>query len=60
MIYSTKAYNFRQKICRLLHFLAQFIFTNETELDYYHLKINARVVSRVAERILGILGYSEI
>ena len=28
-------------ICRLFHILAQFPFnTNETELDYYHQKVN--------------------
>ena len=32
-------------ICR------QFLFTtNETEVDYYHQKVNVRVASRVAER----------
>ena len=32
------------------HFLAQFSFTtSETELDYYHQKVNVQVTSRVAE-----------
>ena len=36
--------NVRQNICRLFHFLAQFSFsTSETELDYYHQKVNVRV-----------------
>ena len=45
-------YNLGQNICRLFHFLAQFFFTtSETELDYYHQKVSARVTSRVAERL---------
>ena len=33
-------YNFEQNTCRLLHVLAQFIFTtSETGLDYYHQKV---------------------
>ena len=41
-----------QNICRLSHFLAQFVFiTSETELDYYHHRVNVRVASRVAERL---------
>ena len=39
-------------ICRLFHFLAQFVFsTIETELNYYHQKVNVKVASRVAERL---------
>ena len=31
------SYNLGQNICRLFHFLAQFLSTtSETELDYYH------------------------
>ena len=31
-----------KSICRLFHFLIQFFFTtSETELDYYHQKMNA-------------------
>ena len=42
--------NLGQKICRLFHFLAQFVFTtSKTELDYYHQKVNERVALRVAE-----------
>ena len=45
-------YNLGQNICRLFYFLAQFFFTtSETELDYYHQKVSARIVSRVAERL---------
>ena len=45
-------YNLGQNICRLFHFLAQFVFpTSKTELDYYHHRVNARVPSRVAERL---------
>ena len=41
--------NLGQNICRLFHFLAQFLFTtSKTELDYYHQKVSARVASRVA------------
>ena len=52
--------NLGQNICRL-HFLAQFVLiTSETELNYYHQKVNVRVASRVVERIktegLGKLG----
>ena len=49
-------YNFGQNIWRLFHVLAQFLFTtNETQMDYCHLKVNVQVASRVAER-LRILG----
>ena len=45
-------YNLGQNICRLFHFLAQFVFTaSEAELDYYHHRVNARVAERVAERL---------
>ena len=41
-------YNLAQNICRLFHFLAQFFFTtSETELDYYHQKVSARVAERL-------------
>ena len=41
-----------KSICRLFHFLIQFFFTtSETELDYYHQKMNAWDGSRVAERL---------
>ena len=44
--------NLGQKICRLFHVLAQYPFTtSETELDFYHQKVNIRVTSRVAERL---------
>ena len=52
--------NLGQNICRLFNFLAQFVFTtSETEVDYYHQKVNVRFASRVAER-LKILGNKEI
>ena len=39
----------QQNVCRLFQILAQFTFTkNEAELDYYHQKVNARVVSQIA------------
>ena len=44
-------YNLVQKICRLFHALAQFLFSiSERNLDYYHQEVNVRVVSRVAKR----------
>ena len=44
--------NLGQNIWRLFHILAKFVFTtSETELDYYHQKVNVRVVSQVAERL---------
>lgn len=44
-------YNLVQKICRLFHALAQFLFSiSERNLDYYHQEVNVRVVSRVAGR----------
>ena len=40
-----------QNICRLLHILAQFLFTtSEMELNYYHQKVNVGVSLLVAER----------
>ena len=40
--------NLGQNIRRLFHFLAQFIITtSETELDYYHQEVNARVAERL-------------
>ena len=43
-------YNVGQNICRLFHFLVQFFFTTtETELNYYHQKVNVQVASQVAE-----------
>ena len=42
--------NLGQNIYRLFHLMAQFPFTkNDTELDYYPQKVNARVVSGVAK-----------
>ena len=41
-----------QNICRLFHFLGQVPFTiSETELDYYHQKVNVQIASRVVERL---------
>ena len=46
--------NLGQNTCRLF-FLAQFVFTtSETELDYYHRKMNVRVASQIVERLDGI------
>ena len=46
-------YNLEQNIYRLFHVLAQFLFTtSETEIDYYHQKVDVRVISRVTERNL--------
>ena len=42
--------NLGQNIRRRFHFLAQFLCpTSETELDYYHQKVNVRVDSRIAK-----------
>ena len=52
VLFFDKSYNLGQSICRLFHFLAQFIFTtSETEhyYHYYHHRVN--VVERVAERL---------
>ena len=44
--------NLGQNICRPSNIFAQLLSTtNEMELDYYHQKVNVRVVSRVAERL---------
>ena len=41
-------YKSGQNICRLFHFLAKFVFTtSETELDYYHQKVNGWVAERL-------------
>ena len=50
--------NLGQSICRLFHFLAQVVFTaSETELDYYHQRVNVRAAPRVANDLrLRILG----
>ena len=35
------------------HVLAKFLFTtSETELDYYHKKMNMRLASRVVKRLM--------
>ena len=51
----TKRKIFRQswtKHLQTFHFLAQFVFTtSETEVDYYHQKVNIRVASQVIERL---------
>ena len=45
-------YNLEQNICRLFHFLAQFLFSaSDTELDYYHHRVNVRVATQVAKRL---------
>ena len=44
--------NHAENICTLFPILAQSIFTKrESELDYYHQKVNVRVTSRVAKRL---------
>ena len=44
--------SFKQNIDRLFHLLTQFVFTtNETDLYYYHEKLNVQVASRVAEQL---------
>ena len=44
-------YKHGQNICRLFHDLAQFPFiTSESELGYYHQKVNVQLASRVFER----------
>ena len=44
--------NLGHKICRLFYAQAQFLFTtNETEVSYYHQKMNIRVVQQVSERL---------
>ena len=44
-------YNLEQKMCRLFHVLAQFLFIKyEAELNYCHQKVNTRVAPQVAER----------
>ena len=49
---SVNMYDFGQNIWRLAHSLTQLFFTtSETELDYYHQKVNVRVASRVVERL---------
>ena len=59
MVYlSTPPSNNEQNICRQCHVSAQFCFTkSESELDYYHQKVNVRVVSgvvgRLRPRVLG-------
>ena len=50
-------YNLGQNIRRLFDFLAKFVFTtSETELDYYHQKVSARVVERLKTQDLKKLG----
>ena len=39
-----------QNISRLFHVLAQFLTTSETQLDYYHEKMNVQVALRLVER----------
>ena len=40
--------NLGQNICGIFHFLAGFVFTtNETELNYYHHRVNIRVAERL-------------
>ena len=39
-----------RNICRLFHMLPQFLTTSETEIDYYHQKMNVQVALGLAER----------
>ena len=44
------SYNLGQNICKLFHFLAQFLFTtSKTELGYYHQKVKVQVASQVTK-----------
>ena len=53
-------YKLGYNLCRLFHVLAQLLFTtSETELYYYHQKVNIRVAWWVVERF-KILGSLEI
>ena len=55
----TESLHLGQNICLLVHILALLLFTtSETELYYYHPKVNVGVDSQVAERILGYQGIS--
>ena len=46
-----------QNICRFFQGLARFLFTaSETELDYYHQKVNVRVAERLSTWDLKKLG----
>ena len=50
MLFSYR-YNLGQNICRPFHVFAQFLLTtSESELDYYHQKMNVRVATRDVER----------
>ena len=54
-------YNLGQNICWLFHVLAQFLFTiSETELNYYHQKVNVRVAKRLKTYNLRKLGNFKI
>ena len=55
-------HNHGKNICGRFHILAQFSFiVSDTELDYYHQKINLKVTSRAAEQFkFRILGNYEI
>ena len=45
-------FNLGQNICRLFNVLAKFLFTTSgMELDYYHQKVNVRIISQVAEQL---------
>ena len=51
-VFIQESCNLGQNICRLFHVLVHFLFTiNETEVDYYHQKVTARVASPVAEQL---------
>ena len=53
-------FNLGQNICNLFNFLVQFLFTtSETELEYYHQKINVRVALQVAEQLKTLRNFKK-
>ena len=54
-------YNLGQNICRLFQVLALFGFTtSETELDYFHQKVNIRVAFWVAESFRKLGSFKKV
>ena len=55
------SYNPSENTLRLFYLLEQFPFcTSETELPYYHHKVNVRVAEQDAERLKGSLEMRKI
>ena len=53
--------NFGQKVCRLFHVLAQFLCTtSETEVDYYHQKVNVRASERLKKDLRKLGNFRKI